>query len=140
MQTYKPDHPCLLAAADQDYRAFFEMEFSRRRAGLYPPFTLLARLLVESGREADAKEMADRLYETVQTFLLAHPAQKKRVLMVRVDEAPVKRIRGQFRYHVLMKLFDHADAAPVLRLLSELSNVSDEQCRVYCEVNPATMM
>lgn len=140
VQTYKPDHPCLLAAADQDYRAFFEMEFSRRRAGLYPPFTLLARLLVESGREADAKEMADRLYETVQTFLLAHPAQKKRVLMVRVDEAPVKRIRGQFRYHVLMKLFDHADAAPVLRLLSELSNVSDEQCRVYCEVNPATMM
>lgn len=88
MQTYKPDHPCLLGGGRSGLPRFFEMEFSRRRAGLYPPFTLLARLLVESGREADAKEMADRLYETVQTFLLAHPAQKKRVLMVRVDEAP----------------------------------------------------
>ena len=140
VQTYKPDHPCIVAAAAQDYRAFFEMEFQRRRAGLYPPFTLLARLLAESRREADAKETADRLYETVQAFLAAHPAQKRRTLMVRVDEAPVKRIRGQFRYHVLLKLFDHPDAAPVLRLLSELSGVSDERCRVYCEINPATMM
>ena len=140
VQTYKPDHPCIVAAAHQDYHAFFEMEFSRRRAGLYPPFTLLARLLVESPREADAKAMAEQLYNTVQTYLLSHPAQKKRTLMVRADEAPVKRIRGQFRYHVLLKLFDHPDAAPLLALLSELSSVSNEACRVYCEVNPATMM
>ena len=99
VQTYKPDHPCIEAAAAQDYRAFFEMEFSRRRAGLYPPFTLLARLLVESERELDAKNMAEQLYNTVTTYLLSHPAQKKRTLMVRLDEAPVKRIRGQFRYH-----------------------------------------
>ena len=42
VQSYKPDDPCIQAAAKQDYRAFFEMEFSRRRAGLYPPFTMLA--------------------------------------------------------------------------------------------------
>ncbi|NLO85633.1 MAG: primosomal protein N' [Clostridiales bacterium] len=140
VQTYKPDNPCILAAADQDYRAFFEMEFSRRRAGLYPPFTMLARMLVESEREVDAKEMAERLYETIQTFILSHPAQKKRVLLVRMDEAPVKRIRGQHRYHVLLKLFDHADTAPLLRLMSEMSNLSNDHCKIYCEVNPATMM
>ncbi len=140
VQTYKPNDPCIEAAAAQDYRAFFEWEFSRRRAGLYPPFTLLARLLVESEREAEAKQMAERLYDTVQTYLLCHPQQKRRTLMARVDEAPVKRIRGQFRYHVLLKLFDHADSAPLLALLAELSSVSNETCRVYCEVNPATMM
>lgn len=140
VQTYKPDHPCIEAAAAQDYRAFFEMEFSRRRAGLYPPFTLLARLLVESEREPDAKNMAEQLYNTVTTYLLSHPAQKKRTLMVRLDEAPVKRIRGQFRYHVLFKVFDHPDIAPLLALLSELSAVGGENCRIYCEINPATMM
>ncbi len=140
VQTYKPDNPCIQAAARQDYLAFFEMEFSRRRTGLYPPFTLLARLLVESPREADAKAMAEQLYNTVQTYLLSHPAQKKRTLLVRADEAPVKRIRGQFRYHVLLKLFDHPDTAPLVALLSELSAVSSESCRVYCEINPATMM
>lgn len=140
VQTYKPEHPCITAAAAQDYRAFFEMEFSRRRAGLYPPFTLLARLLVESAQEHAAKLAAEQLYNTVQTYLLSHPAQKKRTLMVRVDEAPVKRLRGQFRYQVLLKLFEHPDAAPLLALLSELGSASVDACQVYCEINPATMM
>ena len=140
VQTYKPDDPCILAAAAQDYRAFFEQEFARRRAGLYPPFTLLARLLVESATEDAARQMAERLYDTVKTYLLSHPRQNKRALMLRVDEAPVKRIRGQYRYHVLMKLFDHPDAAPLMALLSELGAASDETARVYCEINPATMM
>lgn len=140
VQTYKPDHPCIAAAAAQDYRAFFELEFSRRRAGLYPPFTLLARLLVQSPQERAAQLAAERLYSTVQTYLLSHPAQKRRTLMVRVDEAPVKRLRGQFRYQVLLKLFDHPDAAPLLALLSELASASVDACQIYCEINPATLM
>ncbi len=140
LQTYQPENPCIQAASAQDYRAFFAQEFARRRTGLYPPFTMLARLLVESERENLAKDAAARLYETLQAFLLAHPAQKKRVLMCRMDEAPVKKIRGQYRYHVLLKLFDHPDAQPVLGLMAELSGIAEEGCRVYVEVNPATMM
>ncbi len=140
VQTYKPEDPTIRAAAAQDYRAFFEMEFSRRRAGLYPPFTLLARLLVESPREMDASAACEQLYSTLQAYLQSHPQQKKRTLMLRCDAAPVKRIRGQFRYHVLLKGFDHPDIAPLLALMSELSAVSPEGCHVYCEVNPATMM
>jgi len=140
VQTYKPEDACINAAAAQDYRAFFEMEFARRRAGLYPPFTLLARLLVESPREMDAQMTCEQLYNTLQTYLLSHPQQKKRTLMIRSDAAPVKRIRGQFRYHVLLKVFDHPDVAPLLALMSELCAVSNESCRIYCEINPATMM
>ena len=140
VQTYKPEDPCIQAAAAQDYRTFFEQEFSRRRAGLYPPFTLLARLLVESPDEEAAHQTAERLYDVVRTYLLSHPVQKKRTLMLRADEAPVKRIRGQYRYHVLMKLFDHPDVSPLLALLAELAGVQDGACTIYCEVNPATMM
>ena len=140
VQTYKPDHPCILAAAEQDYRAFFEQEFARRRTGLYPPFTTLARLLVEAPDEAAAKAMGDRLYEAMQTYLLAHPAQKRRVLMIRADDAPVKLIRGRHRYQVLVKLFEHSDAKPVLATMAELARAGDERTQVYLEVNPATMM
>ena len=35
---------------------------------------------------------------------------------------------------------DLTDIAPLLALMSELSAVSNESCRIYCEVNPATMM
>lgn len=140
VQTYKPDHPCIIAAADQDYREFFTQEFSRRRTGLYPPFTSLCRLLVESESGQVASDMAKKLYDTVETYLAAHPAQKKRVLMLRVDEAPVKMIRGMMRYHVLLKLFVHKDSEPIVALLQELASLGGEGCNVYCEVDPATLM
>ena len=105
VQSYKPEHPCIIAAAAQDYRAFFTQEFERRRTGLYPPFTMIARLLVESEQAEAAEGMNNRLFDTVQAFLEAHPAQKRRVLMLRADEAPVKKLRGKYRYHVLLKVF-----------------------------------
>ena len=43
IQTYQPEHYAVRAAAKQDYRAFFNEEFERRKAGLYPPFTMMAR-------------------------------------------------------------------------------------------------
>jgi primosomal protein N' (replication factor Y) len=140
VQTYQPEHPVIVAAAAQDYRAFFTQEFARRRAGLYPPFTLIARLLVESTQEAAAREMGNRLLTTLESYMAAHPVQKKRVLMLRADAAPVARIRGKYRYHVLLKLFEHPDAQPVVALLGELAQVSDPYCQIYAEVNPATLL
>jgi len=140
VQTYKPDHPCIIAAAAQDYRAFFNEEFARRRTGLYPPFTKFARLLSESENQETAKQRTEEFRETVQAYLDSHPAQKKRVLMLRADEAPIKMIRGKYRYHVLLKLFEHADAEPLIELLSELALVGDEQCQVYFELNPSTLL
>lgn len=140
VQSYKPDHPCIVAAAAQDYRAFFTQEFDRRRTGLYPPFTMIARLLVESPQDEAAETMNNRLYDTLNAFLQAHPAQKRRVLMLRADHAPVARIRGKYRYHVLLKLFEHPDTQPVLRLMNELAAVNDDQCQIYAEFNPATLI
>ncbi|MCE5342714.1 MAG: primosomal protein N' [Eubacteriales bacterium] len=140
VQSYKPDHPCIIAAAAQDYRAFFTQEFQRRRAGYYPPFTVIARLLVESELHDAAEETNRRLYEMVNAYLASHPAQKRRVLMVRADEAPVVKIRGRYRYHVLLKVFEHPDAQPVLTLLGELSAGDYPLCQVYAEFDPATLI
>lgn len=140
VQTYKPEHPCIAAAAAQDYRAFFAQEYARRRTGLYPPFTLFARLLVESADQDAARRVSDELFQKASDFLAAHPAQRKRVLTLRADEAPVKMIRGRYRYHVLLKLFEHDDAKPVLDMLSDLALCSSEQCQVYYELNPSTLL
>lgn len=56
-------------AAAQDYRAFFELEFDRRRTGLYPPFTILARLLVEDNSPQKAREVATALHARCESCL-----------------------------------------------------------------------
>ncbi len=141
VQTYKPEHPVIRAAADQDYRTFYQMEFQRRRTGLYPPFTVLCRLLVESGQGKEAQRICQHLYEECEAYLKDHPTYQKRVLLMRMDEAPVKMIRGKTRYHVLIKLFEHPDSRSLAGFLSELAQAETEPtCQIYFEWNPSSMM
>lgn len=140
IQTYKPEDPTIQAAARQDFRAFFEEEFDHRRTGLYPPFTLMARLLVESASEEKALQRATALYQTCQQMLAEHPLWKKHVLMLRLDAAPVKLLRGKSRYQVLLKLFVKAETDGFLAAVSDLSRMPFEGADTYLEVNPANMM
>ena len=140
IQTYKPEDPVIQAAARQDYRSFFEEEFSRRRTGLYPPFTLLARLLVEGREDQRAQERARALYNACRALLAQHPPWRKRALLLRLDAAPVKFLRGKSRYQVLFKLFVHPDTDAFLGEVSRLAQEKSEGTDTWFEVNPANMM
>ncbi len=140
IQTYKPEDSVIQAAARQDYRAFFEEEFRRRRTGLYPPFTLLARLLVEAADDQRAQARARELYNACRALMEQHPAWRKRTLLLRLDAAPVKFLRGKSRYQVLFKLFVHPDADAFLAEAARLSREEREGSVTWLEINPASMM
>ena len=140
IQTYKPEDPVIRFAARQDYRAFFEDEFDRRRRGLYPPFTIMARLLVESASEAAARERAAALYAQCQRLLEEHPPWRKRVLMMLLNQPSVTLLRGKSRWHILMKLLDHPDTEPLVAALTELARQASTGTETYFEYNPTTMM
>jgi len=138
IQTYKPEHFAIQAAAAQDYRAFFNQEFARRRQKLYPPFTMLVRLLVEAPRESQAREVSGALYARVQEMLAENPRLKRRVIFTREDDSPIKRIAGKSRAQVFMKLLEHPESDEILRFLKALSEET-WPCRVNLEINPANM-
>ena len=140
IQTYKPEDETILAAAAQDYRSFFEQEFARRRSGLYPPFTVLARLLVESDSPLAAQQHARALHERCQALLAAHPAWKKRTLMMRLDQPSVAMLRGKTRWHVMFKLLVHPETEAFAAALSELAREAAPRVETWFEYNPTTMM
>lgn len=140
IQTYKPEDEIIQASASQDYRAFFEMEFSRRRTALYPPFTILARLLVESPSEAAAQRTAAALHVRCQALLESHPIWKKRTLMMLLDQPSVKVLRGKTRWHVMFKLLVHRETEEFVAALTDLAREPVEGAEVYFEYNPTTMM
>ena len=71
VQSYEPDHYAIQLAAAQDYRAFFTQESNRRRQGLYPPFTIIARLLVEGREPAQVIETATGSNADFRSFSMA---------------------------------------------------------------------
>ena len=140
IQTYLPNDPVIGFAARQDYRAFFESEFRRRRNGLYPPFTLLARLLIEGGREEAVIRAADELEEKVQKLVNAHPDWQRKLLIILKDTPSVKFLKAKYRRHIVIKALVSSETDAFFGALTELAAEGTESAEVYFEVNPNTMM
>ena len=140
IQTYKPEDPIIGYAALQDYRSFFEDEFRRRRNGLYPPFTLLARILVESPREEASVRTAETLERQARELLDGHPEWQKKVLLMMNDTPSVKVLRGKSRRHILMKMLVSREADELIAALTELTRETLNDADVWFEVNPTTMI
>ncbi len=138
IQTYKPEHYALRAAATQDYRLYFEDEFQRRRTQLYPPFTILARFLVESRDQQQALAISNDLKARTEA-LVKEAGVRRRLLTIRSDYAPIQYIDGQYRAQTFMKWLAHPDSERLLAELQPLTAEAPKGCRITLEINPATL-
>ncbi|MBR0228593.1 MAG: primosomal protein N' [Clostridia bacterium] len=137
IQTYQPEHYAVRAAAKQDYRAFFNEEFERRKAGLYPPFTMMARFLCEAKDMREARATAESIRERI-TEEFRETSLFRRILFIRADEAPITRIQDKARAHVLLKLLNHPDTDRLLGRFQEMA-LEEYPARVQLEINPASL-
>lgn len=140
VQTYDPEHYAIEAASKQDFRAFFTTEFDRRRKALYPPFTRMARLMVESLDEHTAQAVAESLETEMEAFLAERPTLLRQVVQMRAMAAPVKFIRGNARWQLFLKLYTRGPTQDILDRLDELAAHAYEGTQVYLEIDPANMM
>jgi len=96
VQTSNPDHYAVRFAAAQDYQGFYQKELQFRRLMHYPPFSAMANLLVRAAKQEDALRMASEL------DLYMKPAPEN-IKIMGPAEAPVLRIKAEFRYQFLIK-------------------------------------
>ena len=140
LQTYDPENYAIEAASRQDYRAFYEEEMMRRRRALYPPYTLLARLLYEADRAEDAQAAAEAAMRQMEAFFERRTYIKKYVIALRVMACPVKMIRGKSRWQVTLKIVDQPICQEAVGKMSEIARTPLERFASICQVNPSSMM
>ena len=135
VQTYDPEHYGIRMAAEQDYRAFYSRESAHRRAALYPPFTVIARIIC-SARDRAAAEAAANDAEAKLRAFLAELGAEKDVIQLGAMEAPIKLLRGENRFQVLLKLYFKADLEAVAARMQALADAAPEGVRAELEINP----
>ena len=96
IQTINPDHYAIRMAAAQDYAAFYQKELHFRRMMLYPPFSAMANVLVRAEKKEAAMRMSSEL-----GLLLNPPPEKLKIMGP--AEAPVPRLKNEYRYQFLVK-------------------------------------
>jgi len=96
IQTINPDHYAVRMAAAQDYAAFYQKELHFRRMMHYPPFSAMANVLVRAEKQEAAMRMSSEL-----GLLLNPPPEKLKIMGP--AEAPVPRLKNEYRYQFLVK-------------------------------------
>jgi primosomal protein N' (replication factor Y) len=139
VQTLRPEHPSLAAAARHDYAGFMTHELSRREALSYPPFARLVNLRLD-GREATQVERAAR---ELAGQLRARAARLGLLENTVLGPAPppLERVRGRYRWQILLRSAD----VRALRTLAREARTAAASAhragvRVVIDVDPYSML
>jgi primosomal protein N' (replication factor Y) len=103
IQTFNPDHYAITDARNHDYRSFFEKEKELREQLGYPPFSYLACLRLQGNTQGSAEEMSRRFAQEVGRMKERWPKQGKEILILGPVEAPFKKLKGKYRWQILVK-------------------------------------
>ncbi len=102
IQTFSPEHPVILAAARQDYDAFYERELESRRATQCPPIQELL-LLSASGEDEQAVLRALLRLKTRILGLMEGQFADLKSPVLGPAAASVVRVAGRYRYHLTIR-------------------------------------
>lgn len=96
VQTYAPGHYSILAASKHDYEKFYAEEIKSRRELFFPPFSHIIKLTVRARNEKWTEESAEGLKKFLEKNL-------KNPDILGPAPAPVSRVRGYYRWNVLVR-------------------------------------
>ncbi len=134
IQTLNPDHYAVGFAAQQDYSGFYRKEIEFRKWLRYPPFASMANVMTRAEKQEEALRMATQL-----GYILTPPPEGVRVMGP--AEAPVLRIRSEYRYQILLKATRRATLRQVLQNLRTLAEQQKwKTTALLIDVDPLSLM
>jgi primosomal protein N' (replication factor Y) len=98
LQTYRPKHYAIQAAAQHDYARFFAQEINHRQSASYPPFRRMAHFLIESEDPEAAERHAVLLRKIVRELIAAMNFDGVEVLGP--SPAVIRRINKKYRWNL----------------------------------------
>jgi primosomal protein N' (replication factor Y) (superfamily II helicase) len=112
VQTRTPGHPALVAAARHDFEAFAGAELAARREPAYPPHVELANVLLSGTAEASVADAAVEVAAWLRQLVTARGLPLE---VVGPAPAPLARIKGRWRWHLLVRGEVRGPLGPLLR-------------------------
>jgi primosomal protein N' (replication factor Y) len=140
IQSFYPNHYVLRFAKNQDYTGFFEREIEYRKLLGYPPFARMVQILVSNASQIEASKVSRKIAAAIKSQGQRHElATQLRILGPAV--APLEKLRGKYRYQVLLKSPPETDLTPVLRdAFAELGTHRVPLQNVQVDIDPLSLL
>ncbi len=141
IQTRQPNHPTIVATQTGRFKAFARYELDYRKQLNYPPWGRLMRLVVSSPVSEDAYLASLDVRQAVND-LIAGFGDEEGLRVLGPSPAPHERLRGRYRWHILIK---SKSAATLSRLADALDRWKSEvkgfaDFRLVVDIDPVDML
>lgn len=103
IQTFNPEHYAISAAKNHEFALFFKKENQLREQLGYPPFSYLACLRLQGNNQAVTANMAQRAGKGMIGILKRWPKRGKEIQILGPAEAPLSKLKGKYRWQILVK-------------------------------------
>jgi primosomal protein N' (replication factor Y) (superfamily II helicase) len=137
LQTRDPDHPAIVSARDHDVAGFARRELLARRELGYPPYSRLAMLRVDGPTEKETCDFAEHLAKAAGALDVVRAGE---VAILGPAPSPIARLRGKFRFQVLLKARERKALRRVLSMLFSARHEAPRALRVVIDVDPVSML
>ena len=97
VQTYTPFSPSIQFARHHDFPGYFQQELEFRERCDFPPFQHAILITVRSSHEGRAKLSAETITRRLKEAL------PPGIIMSEPSPAPLEKLQGQFRFHILLR-------------------------------------
>lgn len=138
IQTYSPDHYSIKAASDHNYSSFYSQEISLRESQEYPPFSKLINLIISSKEEGLCRDTAAKL----GSLFTKHAKEGEgEIEIYGPAPATISRIRGHYRWQLLLKGSLNGDLQDVTRWIIEgFYPLLPEEVSLRVDVDPVSIV
>lgn len=133
IQTYWPEHPAIRAVAERDPGLLLQSEQADRRPLGYPPFGRLCNVIVTSGALREARAASA---EVARALAAGLPDDWT---VIGPAPAPLARLKGRHRWHVLVKASPDAPVAAAVGPVVDAIRVP-EGTSVVVDVDPIELV
>ncbi len=136
IQTYNPEHYSITAVENEQVQQFVSQELNLRKQLNYPPYTKMIRILLRGQDDKQLENIADNMATEIQNM---------EYHVLGPNTCPIPKIKGEYRWHVLISL----RADPLESLHSQLQNylitqknILNQQgtIRMAIDIDPVNMM
>jgi len=121
IQTWMPEHPSIRFSKDHDFLAFYAHEKKCREEFHYPPYRSLINIIIRSHDEKKAYVFAREIRDMLRGEWKAGDG----VELIGPAPLPFYKLRGHFRWHVMLKIPKNLQISPkIYSLLMSLKKPS----------------
>jgi primosomal protein N' (replication factor Y) len=146
IQTFNPEHYAVKMAVAHDYKSFFRNEIALRKQLVYPPFSHLACLRLHGKSKEITERTVEEMSGILRDKLKSWPRGGKDIQVLGPAEAPISRMKGKYRWQILLKSKDPVILHKLLGEIYELSRkikVSrdfEDRVNINLDVDPYNMI